>query len=79
MRSIGVVRKLDKMGRIVLPTELRKEFKINHNDELDIYVEGSTVILTKHEIKCIFCGKSNNIICCKGKPVCSKCLSDVWS
>ena len=56
MKSTGIVRKVDELGRIVLPIELRRTFEIAERDSLEMYVEGSTIILKKYEPACIFCG-----------------------
>ena len=54
MKSTGIVRKVDELGRIVLPIELRRTLEIAERDSLEIYVEGSTIILKKYEPACIF-------------------------
>ena len=57
MKSIGIVRRLDELGRIVLPKELRRNMNINTSDGLEIFVDGNTVVLKKYEPACIFCGE----------------------
>lgn len=49
MKSIGIVRKLDPVGRLTLPVELRKQFKLEKGDELEMFVDGDMVILKKKE------------------------------
>ena len=56
MKSTGIVRKVDELGRIVLPIELRRTLDIDVKDALEIYVEGSQIILKKYEPACVFCG-----------------------
>lgn len=77
MKSTGVVRKLDRLGRIVLPMELRKNLEIDMCDALEIYVEGNSIVLKKHQPSCIFCGEDVNIANIEGKNICSKCLKQI--
>ena len=74
MKSTGIVRKVDELGRIVLPIELRRALDINERDSLEIYVEGSQIILKKYEPACIFCSSASNVKTYKGKNVCEECL-----
>ena len=74
MKATGIVRKVDELGRIVLPIELRRNLDIAERDELEIYVEGDNVILHKHEASCIFCGGSSILYPYQGKYVCEKCI-----
>ena len=75
MKATGIVRKVDELGRIVLPIELRRNLDIAERDELEIYVEGDNVILHKHEASCIFCGSSSSLYLYQGKYVCEKCAA----
>ena len=77
MKSTGIVRKVDELGRIVLPIELRRTLEIVERDSLEIYVEGSTIILKKYEPACIFCGDAKDVINYKGRNICRKCLEEV--
>lgn len=77
MKSTGIVRKVDELGRIVLPIELRRTLDIAEKDAIEIYVDGSSVILKKYEPTCIFCGDAKNIVSYKGKNVCSCCMKDL--
>lgn len=74
MKSTGIVRKVDELGRIVIPIELRNKLDIAIKDPVEIFVEGSSIILKKYEPNCIFCGNSKNLTSYKDKLVCSKCL-----
>lgn len=74
MKSTGIVRKVDELGRIVLPIELRRTLDIAEKDELEIYVDGSSIILKKHQSACVFCGESSEIVDFMGKNVCRECL-----
>lgn len=77
MKSIGVVRKVDELGRIVLPIELRRTLDIKERDSLEIFTEGETVILKKYEPACVFCGNAKNVINFKGKNICKECLKEI--
>ena len=75
MKATGITRKIDELGRIVLPIELRRTLGIGERDALEIFVEGSTVVLKKYEPACIFCGNSSNVSEHMNKNICSNCLS----
>lgn len=74
MKSTGIIRKLDELGRVVIPIELRNKFNISEKDPIEIYVDGSNIILKKYEISCIFCGKTENLKEYKDKQICNNCL-----
>ncbi len=74
MKSTGIVRKVDELGRIVLPIELRRTLDIDIKDSLEIYVEDSKIILKKYEPSCIFCGESENVVSFDDKNICKNCL-----
>jgi transcriptional pleiotropic regulator of transition state genes len=73
------VRKVDELGRIVLPIEMRRTLDIAEKDALEIYVEGASVILKKYKPSCIFCDTSKDVSEFKGKNICPKCLKDLKS
>lgn len=75
MKATGIVRKVDELGRIVIPIELRNKLDIAIKDPIEIFVEGSSIILKKYEPNCIFCGNSKDLTSYKDKLVCSKCLT----
>lgn len=77
MKSTGIVRKVDELGRIVLPIELRRTMNIEVKDALEIYVDGDQIVLKKYEPSCIFCGNAKDIIHYKGKNVCSACTHEL--
>ncbi len=77
MKSTGIVRKVDELGRIVLPIELRRTFDIEEKDALEIYVDGSSIILKKYEPSCIFCGNAKDVLTFKGKNVCPSCMEEL--
>jgi transcriptional pleiotropic regulator of transition state genes len=77
MKSTGIVRKVDELGRIVIPIELRRTLDINIKDSLEIFVDGSYVVLKKYEPACIFCGNAKDVFNYKGKNICPECLTDL--
>ena len=77
MKSTGIVRKVDELGRIVLPIELRRTLDIEVKDALEIYVDGSQIILKKYEPACIFCGNAKNVIHFKGRILCEDYLHEI--
>lgn len=77
MKSTGIVRKLDSLGRVVIPKELRRTFNIAEKDALEIYVDGEQIILKKYEPACIFCGDASDVINYRGKNICKHCLEEL--
>lgn len=77
MKATGVVRKLDSLGRIVIPKELRNAYDVNIGDSLEIFVDDDTVILKKYEPACTLCGNASNTIHFKGKNLCRGCLEEL--
>jgi len=77
VKSTGIVRKVDELGRIVLPIELRRTLDISEKDALEIYVEGSSVVLKKYKPCCVFCDSAKDVINFKGKNICPKCLKEL--
>ncbi len=75
MKSTGIVRKVDELGRVVLPIELRRTLGIAERDALEIYVDGENIILKKYEPACIFCDNAKDIIIFKNRNVCSECVT----
>lgn len=75
MKSTGIVRRIDDLGRIVIPKEIRHTFDISEGDALEIYVDGDRIILKKYEPACVFCGQANNVTSLKGKKICRECLA----
>ena len=62
MKSTGIVRRVDELGRVVIPIELRNKFDIKEKDPIEIYVDGSSIVLKKYEPNCIFCGSTKKLI-----------------
>lgn len=78
MKSTGIVRKIDELGRVVLPKELRTTFNINERDPLEIFVEDDgKIILKKYEPSCIFCNGMKGILTFKGHSVCCGCMREM--
>ena len=77
VKSTGIVRKVDELGRIVLPIELRRTLDIAEKDALEIYVEGSSIVLKKYRPSCIFCDSTKDVAVFKGKNVCPRCLREM--
>ena len=73
MKSVGIVRKVDELGRIVIPVELRRKFGIDTGDSMEIYTEDNSIVLKKYEPSCIFCGDAKNIFQFGGKNNCPNC------
>ncbi|MGD9677784.1 MAG: AbrB/MazE/SpoVT family DNA-binding domain-containing protein [Vulcanibacillus sp.] len=77
LKSTGIVRKVDELGRIVIPIELRRTLGIGEKDALEIYVDGERIILKKYEPACIFCGNAEKVVHFKDKIICNECLSQM--
>ena len=77
VKSTGIVRKVDELGRIVLPIELRRTLDISEKDTLEIYVEGSAIVLRKYRPSCIFCDSTRDVFQFKGKNLCPRCLKEL--
>ncbi|RKD26630.1 transcriptional pleiotropic regulator of transition state genes [Caminicella sporogenes DSM 14501] len=77
MKSTGIVRKVDELGRVVIPIELRRTLNIGEKDALEIFVDGSQIILKKYEPACIFCGQAKDNINYKGKNICPSCIKEI--
>lgn len=77
MKSTGIVRKVDELGRIVLPIELRRTLDIAEKDSLEIFVDDDKIVLKKYEPTCVFCGNSKDVVSFKGKNICPACLSEL--
>lgn len=77
MKSTGIVRKVDELGRVVIPIELRRTMDIEEKDALEIYVDGDKIILRKYEPACVFCGNAKDVENFRGKNVCKECLAAI--
>ena len=77
MKSTGIIRKVDELGRIVLPIELRRTLDIAERDELEIYMENDRIVLQKFEPSCVFCASSRGLATYRGKNVCQDCIRNL--
>ena len=78
MKATGIVRKVDSLGRVVLPKGLRKIYNIRENQTaLEIYVDGEEIILKKYDPSCVFCGEAKGVTNFKGKLICKDCLENI--
>ena len=75
MKSTGSVRKIDDLGRFVLPSEIRAALNIKLKDSIEIYTENDRIILKKYQPACIFCDSVNGIVIFEGKRICEECLA----
>lgn len=73
MKATGIIRRVDELGRVVIPIEIRNQFNIVEKDPIEIYVDDSSIVLKKYEPNCVFCGNTENLIEYKRKLVCTKC------
>ncbi|MCL2096210.1 MAG: AbrB/MazE/SpoVT family DNA-binding domain-containing protein [Oscillospiraceae bacterium] len=79
MKSTGIVRKIDELGRIVLPAEMRRIFNINEKDAVEIFTKDDMIVLKKYDLSCVFCGTTDDLKVFKDKNVCPKCAKELKS
>ncbi|XEC95796.1 AbrB/MazE/SpoVT family DNA-binding domain-containing protein [Paenibacillus tarimensis] len=79
VKATGIVRKVDELGRVVVPIELRRSLGIGEKDALEIYVDGERIMLKKYEPACVFCGNAGNATYFKGKLICQDCIGEIAS
>ena len=77
MKSTGIVRKIDDLGRIVIPKEIRRTFHIKEDDPMEMFTDGDTIIFKQFKVACIFCESRDNLELFKGKNICQDCLKDL--
>lgn len=77
MKATGIVRRVDELGRVVIPIELRNKFDIQVKDPIEIFVDGSSIVLKKYEPNCIFCGNCKTLLTYNDKLVCTKCAQRI--
>ncbi len=77
MKATGIVRKVDELGRIVIPIELRRNLNISIHDPIEIFVDEDFIMLKKYEPACIFCGNAKDIRLIHSKNVCANCISEL--
>ena len=79
MKSTGIVRKIDELGRIVVPAEIRKVYNIQIKDAVEIFTKDDMIILRKYDAMCVFCGSSSDVKTFKDKGICPKCAAELKS
>ena len=77
MKSTGIIRKIDELGRVVIPIEIRKNLDIKIKDPVEIYMEGNSIILKKFEEFCFICGKNKELKSLSGKKICTGCINKI--
>ena len=77
MKSTGIVRRIDKLGRVVLPTELRRSLHLDWEDPIEIFVDGEHIILRKYQPGCLFCGGLDEVVTHNGASVCRSCIREL--
>ncbi len=77
LKSTGIIRKVDELGRIVLPIEIRRTLDIAERDELEIFMDNDQIVLQKFEPSCIFCSSSQGLVSYRGKNVCQQCIRNI--
>ena len=77
MKATGIIRKIDNLGRIVIPKEIRNTLKIEDNAALEIFTDNNSIVLKRSDDFCLICGSSKNIIKYKNKPICKNCIGQL--
>jgi transcriptional pleiotropic regulator of transition state genes len=77
MKSTGAVKKIDELGRIVLPKNVRVPMGMNTGDSVEIFTDGESIILKKFQRSCVFCGESENVVPFGEKRICTACLAEI--
>ena len=77
MKATGIVRPMDALGRVVIPIELRRTLDIKPDDSMEVFDDGSYIMLKKYEPACVFCGSTEGIVQVHGKNVCASCIAEM--
>mgnify|MGYP000138762013 FL=1 len=77
MKATGIVRPIDKLGRIVIPKELRRIYGLTVDDSVEIFVNDDQIVIKKYEPACIFCNNTDGIVLYEGKSICKSCLEKI--
>lgn len=77
MKSTGIIRRMDELGRVVIPIEIRNQFNIVEKDPIEIYVDGNSIVLKKFEPNCIFCGNTKDLLTYNDKLICTNCSKKI--
>lgn len=79
MKNIGIVRDIDKLGRFVIPIELRNKLGIDNGDSIEIFAEQDRIILKKYEPCCVFCKGESGVVEYMSRPICQNCIEALKS
>jgi transcriptional pleiotropic regulator of transition state genes len=77
LKTTGIIRKVDELGRVVLPVEIRRTLDIAERDELEIFMDNDQIVLKKFEPSCIFCDSAEGLVCYRGKNICQNCVKQI--
>lgn len=77
MKSTGIIRRVDELGRVVIPIEIRNQFNIVEKDPIEIYVDGSSIVLKKFEPNCIFCSNTQDLLSYNDRLICTECAKKI--
>ena len=77
MKATGIVRRIDDLGRLVLPIELRRVMGIKEQDPVEVYVDDETIIVKKYVPTCLFCNSSEDVQVYKGRNICKECIEEM--
>lgn len=77
MKSTGIVRRIDNLGRVVLPIELRRTFDLNKEDPVEIFLDDEFILLKKYQPSCIFCNEASDVVNYNGKLICRDCIQKI--
>jgi transcriptional pleiotropic regulator of transition state genes len=77
MKSTGIVRKIDELGRIVLPIEIRRTLGVSAHDPIEMFTDDESIIIRRYAPGCVFCGNPEEIIDFQGKRICRNCIRDM--
>lgn len=77
MKATGIIRKVDELGRVVLPIEIRRTLDIAERDELEIFMDGDQIVLQKFQPTCVFCGSGRGLVTFEDKNICTECVRKI--
>ena len=77
MKAVGIIRRLDELGRVVIPVELRRALDLGFRDSVEIAAEGESIVIRKHRPYCLLCGNSAELIEFSGRKICRRCLDEL--
>lgn len=75
MKSTGIVRRVDELGRVVLPVELRRTLGIEEHDPVEILMDEDHVVLKRYQPTCVFCRSEDDLLDFRGKRICRACIA----